>query len=176
MNRLTIEGLALGAHDRLLEVGFGSGCLLEMVLANNLCSSIAGVDVSREMIQHVSGRLRRYIEEGKAEIRYGDIESLPYGNGEFSKLCSVNTLYFWHDPRVALAECLRVLGVGGRLTLCFNAKADLAQWPGHVYGFTLYELSQVEEMLAAAGFSAIEVMSRNDPGQGLYYCVTGTAA
>ena len=74
MNALTLEGLALGENDRLLELGFGSGYLLERVLANRVCEYVAGVDVSHEMVKHVSGRLRRYIKAGKAEIRHGDIE------------------------------------------------------------------------------------------------------
>lgn len=173
MNALTLAGLALTANDRLLEVGFGSGYLLEKVLMNRLCEYSAGVDVSHEMVKHVSGRLRCYIKAGKAGIRYGEIESIPYADAMFTKICSVNTLYFWRDPKVALSECRRVLKVGGRLALCFNSKTDLAQWPGHVHGFTLYELAEVEEMLAAAGFSEIETVSEHDKEQGLFYCVTG---
>ena len=175
MNALTLEGLALGEDDRLLEIGFGSGYLLERVLANRSCDYVAGVDVSQEMVQHVSRRLRRHIKAGKAEIRHGDIESIPFADAGFTKLCSVNTLYFWRDPKLALAECRRVLKSGGRLALCFNSKNDLAQWPGHVHGFTLYELSDVEEMLGVAGFSGIETRTGNDQEQGEFYCVTGIA-
>ena len=175
MNALTLKGLALGADDRLLELGFGSGYLLERVLANRQCAFVAGVDVSQEMVKQVSGRLRRHIKAGMAEIRHGDIEAIPYAEGEFSKLCSVNTLYFWRNPMLALAECRRVLRAGGRFVLCFNAKEDMIQWPGHAHGFTLYELAEVETMLAASGFSAIETASEKDAVQGLFYCVTGTA-
>ncbi len=175
MNALTLDELALVEKDRLLELGFGSGYLLERVLANRLCAYVAGADISHEMVKHVSGRLRRYIKAGKADIRYGDIESIPYAAAEFTKLCSVNTLYFWRDPMIALAECRRVLKVGGRLALCFNSRSDLAQWPGHVHGFTLYGLPEVEGLLAAAGFSGIETASRNDKVQGVFYCITGIA-
>jgi len=176
MNALTLEGLALGANDRLLEIGFGSGYLLERVLANGLCEYVAGVDVSREMALHVSRRLKRHIKAGKAEIRHGDIESMPFADSEFTALCSVNTLYFWRDPKRALAECRRVLKPGGRIVLCFNSKNDLAQWPGHVHGFTLYELAEVEALLAAAGFSGLQTRGGDDKDQGEFYCTTGIAA
>lgn len=176
MNALTLDGLDLGHTDRLLEIGFGSGYLLEKAIGKDLCGYAAGVDVSQEMVRYVSGRLRRYIKDGKADIRFGDIESLPFATGEFTKACSVNTLYFWRDPRIALAECRRVLQFGGRLALCFNAKADLEKWPGHVHGFSLYELFEVEEMFTAAGFSEIATVSEIDPAQGLFHCVTGIAA
>ncbi len=35
----------------------------------------------------------------------------------------------------------------------------MLKWPGHVHGFTLYELADVETMLAATGFSRIETAS-----------------
>ena len=176
MNALTLDCLALGENDQLLDVGFGSGYLLEQVLAGRLCDYVAGVDVSPDMVRHVGRRLRRYVWVGKADIRHGDIESLPFVDGVFTALCSVNTLYFWRDPARALVECRRVLRPGGRLVLCFNSRQDLEQWPGHVHGFRLYERSEVESLLAAAGFSGIATRTGHDREQGEFYCVSGIAA
>jgi len=175
MNALTLDSLALGENDRLLEVGFGSGYLLEQVLARRLCGQVAGLDVSREMVEHVGRRLRRYVKAGQADIRQGDIESMPFADSRFTALCSVNTLYFWRDPARALAECRRVLEPAGRLVLCFNSKHDLEQWPGHEHGFNLYELSEVEDLLATAGFSGISTRTGHDTAQGEFYCLTAVA-
>jgi len=173
MNALTIEGLALRADDRLLEVGFGGGYLLAQVLAEGSCGFAAGVDLSCEMVAIGQRRFRAFTDSGKADILHGDIEHLPFADGEFTKLCSVNTLYFWKNPAPALAECRRVLKAGGSMVLCFNAKADLAAWlGGDTTGFVLYELPEVEAMLAVAGFGQISVASGRDPKQGLFYCVT----
>ena len=176
MNALTLDSLALEPGDRLLELGFGSGYLLEKVLSHRRCDFAAGVELSPEMVDRVGERLRAYVDAGKALIRHGDIEAIPFADGEFSKLCTVNTLYFWRAPQRALSECRRVLAPGGRIALCFNAKSEMLKWPGHVHGFTLYELADVETMLAAAGFSRIKTASGDDPGQGLFHCVTGIAA
>lgn len=176
MNALTLDSLALGDSDRLLEVGFGSGYLLEQVLARGLCQQVAGLDVSQEMVAHVGRRLRRYVAAGKARVGQGDIESMPFSDGQFSALCSVNTLYFWRDPDRALAECRRVLHAGGRLALCFNSKHDMEQWPGHVHGFSLYELDEVERLIAVAGFGDITTRTAQDEAQGEYYCVSAVAA
>ena len=44
MNTLTLGALALAPGDRLLEVGFGSGYLLEKVLSHRRCGFAAGVE------------------------------------------------------------------------------------------------------------------------------------
>ena len=176
MNKLAFEQLSTEPEDRVLEVGFGSGDLLEKILATEPGAYVAGIDLSVDMLRVAGRRLRRYIRKGKVQLRRGDIEALPFEDGEFTKLCSVNTLYFWRDPSLALAECRRVLRMNGRIVLCFNSKEDLALWPGHKHGFRLYDLAEIEGLLKIAGFTAIEVASARDPNQGLFYCVTGIAA
>lgn len=176
MNALTIERLALKADDRLLEVGFGSGYLLAQVLSGRSCAFAGGAELSRDMVRHGRRRFRGFIESGRADIVQGEIEHLPFPDAEFTKLCSVNTLYFWRDPAAALAECRRVLKPGGTMALCFNSKADLAAWLGDTRGFELYELPEVEAMLETAGFGNIAVASGQDPDQGLFYCVTAFTA
>jgi arsenite methyltransferase len=175
MNALAVEALALTAEDRLLEVGFGSGFLLAKVLEEGSCAYVAGIDLSVEMVSLATRRFRIQIETGRADIRQGDVEHLPFATAEFTKLCSVNTLYFWKNPSAALAECRRVLKTGGTLVICFNAKADLAAYFGDMQGFTLYDLSEVEALLAGAGFGRIAVAQRRDSKQGLFYCMTALA-
>ena len=175
MNQLALEQLHVAPGDRILEVGFGGGDLLERILRTNQAESVAGIDLSHDMLRVVSEKLRSHIRDRRLELKCGDIEELPFGEGEFTKLCSVNTIYFWRDPVNALAECRRVLKPQGRLILCFNSKEDMQAWPIHQHGFQLYELAEVESLLRGAGFSSIEVTSAHDPRQGLFYCVSGIA-
>jgi ubiquinone/menaquinone biosynthesis C-methylase UbiE len=176
MNQLTLEQLDVAAGDRILEVGFGGGHLLELILQVGPPAFLAGSDISSDMVQRASHRLRSEVRSGLLELRCGDIEALPYSNGQFTKLCTVNTIYFWRDPAVALAECRRVLEAGGKILICFNSREDLEAWPIHKHGFRLYEVAEVEALLKQSGFENIEVVSANDADQGLYYCVKAVAA
>lgn len=175
MNQFTLEQLAIEPGDRVFEIGFGGGDLLERILCSAQAEYVAGIDLSADMVRLANARLQRYIRDSKLEVRAGDVETLPYGSGEFTKLCSVNTVYFWRNPATALAECRRVLRPGGRLVVCFNSKKDLEAWPIHKHGFQLYELAEVESLLRVAGFSTIEAASATDAKQGLFYCVSGSA-
>ena len=176
MNALTLEQLALASGDRLLEIGFGGGALLARVLREQRCAFAAGIDISPEMVDRAQRRFRQPIAAGRASIESGSVDAMPYADGEFSCLCSVNTLYFWPDPLRALAECRRVLVPGGRLALCFNDKSEMQRWPGHVHGFTLHAVGEVEAMLAATGYSAVGTSSADDRRQGRFHCVSAVAA
>lgn len=176
MNEFTLQKLSTSSKDRILEIGFGGGDLLEKILSTKSTEYVAGVDLSIDMVNLVGHRLRHYIQSGRAEVRRGDIESLPFADGEFTKVCSVNTLYFWRNPSVALAECHRVLRRDGEILLCFNSREDLEAWPCHEYGFRLYDLVEAEDLLKTSGFTTIKVASAHDSKQGLFYCVSALSA
>jgi hypothetical protein len=47
----------------------------------------------------------------------------------------------------------------------------MERWGVRQYGFRLYRLEEIEPLLNKAGFGMLDVMSVNDPSQGLFYCV-----
>jgi ubiquinone/menaquinone biosynthesis C-methylase UbiE len=174
MNALALECLNLQSAERVLEIGFGSGSLLEAILKTGKCHHVAGLELSAEMIAFANRRLAAHIQSQTLQLAQGRIEDLPFASASFSKVVSVNTLYFWTDTKQALRECARVLTDGGQLILCYNAKEDMQNWPGHVHGFTLYDTSEVENLLRDVGFVNIATRSLQDPTQGLVHSVVAT--
>lgn len=175
VNAWALDLLGMGPGDRLLEIGFGSGDLLFEVLDRDRQARAAGLDLSEAMVEVASKRLRPFLREGRCELAQGSVEAIPFGDSGFSRLVSVNTLYFWPSPAAALAECRRVLAEGGVLLLCFDAKANLEQWAGHRFGFRLYEPPEVETLLRDAGFEVLDLHSRSFPGYGEAHCVRARA-
>ena len=175
VNQLAIEQLRLQSTDRLLEIGFGGGDLLFSLLTGGTPAHAAGIDLSSVMLKRVRSRLRRFIQQGRVEIGLGSVDDIPYANATFTRIVSVNTLYFWPDPALALTECRRVLADGGKFILCFDAKEELQRWPGHVHGFRLYEPAEVEILYRAAGFAPLTLATRLIPGYGKVYCLTAQA-
>ena len=171
VNTWALEQLALGQGDRLLEIGFGSGELLFEVMSRDDRVKGAGLDLSGEMVRLARRRLRTFLQAGRLEIWQGAIDAMPFEDGRFSRLISVNTLYFWPSPASALAECRRVLENQGEFLLCFDAKVELEQWSGHRFGFTLYEPSEIAAMMLEAGFVLVDMRSRSFPGYGMAHCV-----
>jgi len=65
MNEFTLQQLSTSSKDRILEIGFGGGDLLEKILSTKSIEYVAGVDLSIDMVNLVGHRLRHYIQSGK---------------------------------------------------------------------------------------------------------------
>ena len=146
---VAFDALELQPDDRVLEVGFGGGYLLHRMAVVVNQGLLAGVDASRVMVDYAKKRDLPHL--GSIEVCCACAENLPYRARYFTKVCSVNSLFYWSDIEGALSELARVLAVGGRLVLCFTC-AESLQGKGFTrHGVMLHEDDAVEEFLEAAG-------------------------
>ena len=151
MNRLTLEQLDLQPRDRVLEVGFGGGDLLANALAITR-AEIVGIDISEAMVARAKRRFRRF---DRLSLYETSADSLPLADASIDKACSVNNIYFWADPARVMAEFARVVRPGGTLAICFEPADELRKWPGHRFGFRLFEAGEVERLMRGAGFGPV---------------------
>ncbi|HEY0627039.1 MAG TPA: class I SAM-dependent methyltransferase [Allosphingosinicella sp.] len=170
MNALALDLLRVQPVDRILEVGFGGGALFASILDRNPAEAI-GVDPSKQMVARGRRRFRGAIARGRAEISLGPVEKLPVESRLIDKACSLNTIYFWTDPEAGMRELARVIRPGGTLILGFEAPETLRAWPGHRYGFTVYEPAEVVRLAEEAGFGNAEIHEGLEPKFGKIYCV-----
>jgi len=111
-----LEIARLGAHDRLLDVGAGTGLLA--LTAAPLVASVSALDISPAMCRHLDCKFRRLGIEN-AEVLLSSATELPL---EESAVDVVVSNYCFHhlsalEKRRALAEIRRVLRPGGRLVV-----------------------------------------------------------
>ena len=109
---LTFEAVAEVRARRVLEVGCGPGELAARI-ARELSAEVTAVDISERMVELARGR--------GVDARVGDVQELPFADGQFD--CAVAAWMLYHVPDVdrALAELARVLKPGGRLVAVTNA-------------------------------------------------------
>lgn len=183
LNRKTADHTALVFDDlqtlpasRVLEVGFGGGALLDRLCAAASGGFVAGVEVSEEMQAVVRGRLRRFIESGRLEVRLASVEHLPYADATFDRACTVNTTYFWPDIPAGLSEFHRVLRPGGRLVIGFMAPEDLRRDGLDKHGFSTHSPDELTAALVAAGFSPGSLRSGRDTRGQFYSLAAGRDA
>ena len=170
-NAMVLELLELQPEDQVLEIGFGHGRTLGRAAEMVRNRFLAGVDLSEEMLKVAAHSNRRFISQGKMELKLAESTRIPYPDQRFTKVYSVHTLYFWSEPDKDLQEVRRVLNEGGRLVLGFRPKDEkaLAEFPASVYRF--YTAEEVQALLRRAGFAQIRILSGWALGRSLLFAV-----
>ena len=150
-NERALELLGVGSGDRVLDVGFGGGVALGLLL-NTGASVVAGVDHSTVAVEAVRRRLgdRVLLEEA-------GIEALPFDGAAFDRILSVHTIYFWPDAEAGARELFRVCAPGGRVVLGFMRGEEMRKQKIHEHGFAFFEAADVAALLTGAGFAPVRV-------------------
>jgi ubiquinone/menaquinone biosynthesis C-methylase UbiE len=164
-NRRIIDGtlalLDLEPQHYVLEIGFGGGISLSLVLNHLSSGVVSGVDFSKEMVRQAERRFRREIEKGRVQIQLGDISSLPFGDGIFDRVFTINTIYFWPNAGQGISEILRVLKDAGIAAVGLRSKEKMEKYPISKYDFRLFSPQEVADLMFQTGFRNIRVDHRD---------------
>ena len=136
VNRIALDRLALEPFEHLLDVGFGGGLLIRQAFASVPGIFVAGIDVSRPMLDRTRRTFREEIRSGRVEITEADVSSIPYADNRFDKAAAINTLHFWPNPGAGLREVRRVLKPGGVFVTAVRPKEFLERVRFTKLGFT----------------------------------------
>lgn len=117
LRRFQLEVLARFSPRSILEVGCGTGELLESISRRFPGVAVTGLDPDADAL--AIARRKIVSEAPRAEVMLGRAEALPFEAGSFDLV--VSSLMLHHLPtetkRRALAEWRRVLAPGGALVL-----------------------------------------------------------
>lgn len=155
INELAVAALTPAPGEALLEIGFGPGVAIAMLVAAAPGGEVHGVDVSSAMVKQAARRNRGAVRAGTVKLRQGSAGALPYPALRFDGVVATNNYHLWPDPSAGLAEIVRVLRPAGRLVLGLRTAPER---PGAYVppGFTPEELDRVRRQLEEAGFSRID--------------------
>lgn len=141
--QFAVEAVAGARPSRVLEVGGGEGELAER-LQNELGVEVVGIDQSERMVE---------LQRSKGiDACVGDVQELPFADGEFDVAVAAWMLYHVPDLDRGVAELARVLRPGGKLVAVTNAVDhlqelwDLAQRATSLRRFT-FRSENGEELL-----------------------------
>jgi SAM-dependent methyltransferase len=143
--------IKLQDNDKVLEIGYGTGVLLNSLARVNKTLRLFGVDFSRVMCFLAKIRNRGFIRQGRMSLAYGDV--LNYGGCDFNVIFAINVIYFWDDLPKHLAKIRELLAPGGRLYLYMSGPEHLNKIEfTHDEVFNKYSLEQVLGALKQAGY------------------------
>ena len=134
------------------DLGCGTGALTARIAP--FARRTIGIDRSPAMLSTAQARL---CDMETAELRCGELESLPIGDQELDLAILALVLHYIVDPREVLSEVHRTLAPGGRVLVLdmrrHDRGASFSENMGHVWpGF---EFEQLEAWLTNEEFSSI---------------------
>ena len=152
-----LEELNQHPFQTLLDVGCGTGPMIELLLKEFPDKRCTGVDLTPRMIE-----VARAKNLANASFLVGDSEHLPFEQGAFDVVICTNSFHHYPNPQAFMQEAARVLKDGGRLILRDYTSNPLVLWLmnhiemplAHLCGHgdvRIHSCEEVRGLCAAAG-------------------------
>ncbi|MBD2114058.1 MULTISPECIES: class I SAM-dependent methyltransferase [Cyanophyceae] len=108
----TMHRLDLNSHERILDLGCGTGTLIQRLLHLAPEIEIVGLDPSAEMLCVARQKLPKSVE-----LRVGSADNIPFPNESFDWVISTNAFHYFRHPYQAIQDIKRVLKPNGHLVI-----------------------------------------------------------
>lgn len=162
MIRNVINQIDFQDNFRILEIGPGNGLHIRYLFEKNQTINYIGLDISELMVQEANFLNSEFTNDGKAFFELTNAENIEKEDNSINAIFTVNTLYFWKNPKDYLQEILRVLNKKGQFILGFIPKSTMEKIPFSKYGFELYDNESVEKILEEVGFTIDKTLSETE--------------
>jgi SAM-dependent methyltransferase len=150
--RWGVEKLQTHTQHDILEVGFGPGSFIEILLDEHAHQGrICGIDLSDVMYQQAGRRNRKALESGQVELKQASVEAIPFDSESFDRVYTSNTSMFWPNPVENMKEIARVLRADG--LFCLSLQPYWIKSEDEVR----QEAQRIKGQMQEAGFKNIEM-------------------
>lgn len=156
MYKNTIALVDVSPDDKVLDIGFGNGYLLQCLYDKCKCD-MYGIDISEDMVAAATSRNARANRDGKLHLQWGDCCDLPFDENSFAAVTSINTVYFWNNTEDGLSEIRRVLKPGATFYNVVYTKDWLDKLSYTKTGFQKFEVQDLVDFGKEAGFDDVTV-------------------
>ncbi|MAF65597.1 MAG: ArsR family transcriptional regulator [Planctomycetes bacterium] len=143
------------------DLGCGTGYVARAMLG--LCARIVCVDSSAGMLAEARARLAEHPGETEVDLRLGDLDALPIGEGELDGAVAAMVLHHLPDAAGCLAEVFRVLRPGGTAVVV-ELDPHREAWLSAELGdrHLGIDAQAVAAAFSAAGFEAVRMEALDD--------------
>jgi SAM-dependent methyltransferase len=150
MLALAVECLEVRQDDVVLHVGFGWDLELLIRLAVVLDRGrLAGIESNPEALARAIRIFSEEFSTFKADFRNAVVSKIPFYDGSFTKVVSLDQMHTWVNIDKAFDEIHRVLAPGGLFVVVWGVPVD---GDSAVEGRRIMASAEVAAVLKAAGF------------------------
>ena len=121
-----LSGVPEGFDGKLLEVPVGTGVLTMPVYRELPKADVTCLDYSEAMMASAQAKARA-AELQNVRFMQGDVGALPFEDGQFDIVLSLNGFHAFPDKEAAYRETFRVLKPGGTFCGCFYIRGGCAR-------------------------------------------------
>lgn len=157
MTKNAIHNLQVCDSDRILELGHGNCGHLDYLLAQAANLHYNGLELSELMNKEAQTAHQERITKGQASFSLYNGLHVPFAENHFDKIFTVNTVYFWSQPQLLIAEIFRVLKPDGKCCITFADSDFMETLPFTQFGFELYSIQKMKDLVANAHFKTAEI-------------------
>lgn len=171
MAKWALKALKVPKNSQILDVGCGGGRNIANMLPMTE-NVVWGLDYSEASVKFAKRYNYKAIEHGRAKVVEGDVQELPFPEGQFGAVTAFETVYFWPDPKENFKEVHRVLQPGGKF-LVANEDGETKEgenWKEYIE-MEVYTRADLVDFMKEAGFVNIKTALHKN-GKFLY--VMGT--
>lgn len=166
LNKITYELMSVQKDDKILEIGFGTGNLINIMAKHINKGMIEGLDFSDTMFSIAQKKNKKYIMNGKVKLFNANFDEIILEKDNYTKVCSVNTIYFWENPDKTINKIAEILKSKGKLVLAFEDKPRKKN--SNI--FKVYTKEEVHDLLIKCGFLGGVTMNSRKKGKAVFHC------
>jgi ubiquinone/menaquinone biosynthesis C-methylase UbiE len=177
-NDALFDAAAISTHDRVLDIGCGTGQITRLAAGHATSGQVAGIDISAPMVERARAIAA---EEGiaNAVFEQGDAQVHAFPSDHYHVAVSRGGVMFFADSVAAFTNIGRALRPGGRLafitpqmaspdadsTKVFAPVNALIKQPSPAQRgmMSLSDPARIQEVLTAAGFSDVKALPVEGP-------------
>ena len=145
--------LAVEPASDVLEIGFGTGRMLELMLAAT-SGRICGVDPTPTMLAVARKRPALRRARARVDLRLGGDADLGWPSASFDRIVALHSFQFWPEPAATAPRLFTLLRPGGRLVLVLRLHrgGGASDWLPNPLSRGPDEQSAAARLFEAAGF------------------------
>ena len=145
----------------VLDVGCGAGAALRELAERCPEVELTGCDISPLAVETATALNEDFVKAGRMRFLRCGVPDLPFADGAFDTVFSVESLYFWPDALAGLKDIRRVLAPGGVFMTALEmvgGRMDERQLAivEHLKMFCPTR-DELAELMVAAGFADVNV-------------------
>ena len=152
----TIKMLDLKNNYKVLEIGYGTGKLINMILERFNDIYMIGIDFSKLMYKKASKLNRKHIQNNKLKLYNSDFINFEINTEIFDIVYGLNIIYFFNKS--IIDKIFRILKKNGMLIFYMNDPTQLNKFGlKSAKAFYKYEIAEIVNKMKETGFSNIQI-------------------